>query len=120
MRKKIKATLCIVCAAILLLGAAVPCVLYGIRKSRTAGLPPCDSPAAHKTVQLGAYPQSAVTDPALLQTLNGLELEWISYGYYSGNNFFGSAKASDCMQYADVEWNGTRYRAVTASDYRPY
>ena len=120
MSKKSKAAICIVCAAVILLGAAAPWILYGVRKRKTTDLPHYDSAAPHTTVQFGSYPQSAVTDPALLKELNGLDPEWVSYGYYSGNNLFGSAEASDCMRYADVEWNGTRYRAVTASDYRPY
>jgi hypothetical protein len=120
MRKKSKAAICIACAAVLLIAAAVPWILYGVRKRRTVDLPSRDPLAARKTVEFGSYPQSAVTEPALVRALNDLEPEWISYGYYSGDVLFGTAKPSDCMQYADVEWNGTRYRAVTASDYRPY
>lgn len=118
--QRIKKQLCFACAAILLLGAAAPWILYGVRRKNAASVPAFDPPAAQKTEEFGSYPQSAVTDPALLQALNGLDLAWVSYGYYSGDVLFGSAEQTDCMRYADVEWNGTRYRAVTASDYRPY
>ena len=65
------------------------------------------------TFEYGSYPQSQVTDEETLKALNSLELEWVSYGYY--NNW----KQSDFMKYADVSYNGEKYRAVTFSQYRP-
>ncbi len=73
-----------------------------------------------EAVKLGSYPQGEVKDEALLEELNSLRLEWISYGYYSGNNNLGSMTQSDYMKYADVTYNGEKYRAVTFSSCRPY
>lgn len=74
-----------------------------------------------KIVEFGSYPQRLVEDNELLNELNNLELEWKSYGYYSGKGTlnFGSMKQSDYMEYADVEYNGSKYRAVWIKDYRP-
>ena len=71
------------------------------------------------TVEFGSYPQSKVTDSALLEELNALTLEWNSYGFRSGSGEFGSMAESDYMKYADVEFGGEKYRAVTFSQYRP-
>lgn len=70
-------------------------------------------------IEFGSYPQSEVTDSALVAALKEQPLEWISYGYYSGSGELGSMAESDYMKYADVEYNGEKYRAVTFSKYRP-
>lgn len=70
-------------------------------------------------VYFGTYPQSKVVDFELLDELNKLELNWVSYGCYSGSNTVGSMTQSDYMKYADAEYNGNKYRAVTFSNYRP-
>lgn len=75
--------------------------------------------AEDKTVQLGSYPQSRVTDGETLEKLNGLSVKWLSYGYFSGNGSKGSAKSGDFMKYADVTLGGEKYRAVKIDDYRP-
>ena len=65
-------------------------------------------------VEFGSYPQSEVTDETLKTTLNSQTLNWTSYKYY-----FDGAQ-DDFMQYADVTYNGNRYRAVEFIDhYRP-
>ncbi|MBR5562547.1 MAG: leucine-rich repeat protein [Clostridia bacterium] len=71
------------------------------------------------TVEFGSYPQSKVTDSALVEELNALTLEWKSFGFMSGDGNFGSMTESDYMKYADVELAGEKYRAVTFSQYRP-
>ena len=63
-------------------------------------------------VEFGSYPQSKVTDETLKDALNSLTLNWTSYKYY-----FNKAQ-DDFMQYADVTYNGNRYRAVTFSHCR--
>ncbi len=68
----------------------------------------------------GSYPQSKVEDSATLSALNAQTLSWKSYGYYSGNGSYGSMTAKDYMRYADVSYNGNKYRAVTFDTYRPY
>ncbi len=72
-----------------------------------------------ETVEFGSYPQTKVTDEAILNALNSLEKEWISYNYYSGDYNFGSMVQSDYMKYADVFYNGEKYRAVSFTKYRP-
>ena len=88
----------------------------------------------YKTIEFGSYPQSEVKDEALLSRLNGSLTDdmWVSYGYYSGsiepeNQFlgtaysgYGSMKQGDWMKYADITYNGEKYRAVKFSKYRPY
>ncbi len=70
-------------------------------------------------VEFGSYPQTEVKDEATLNALNSKSLNWISYGYYSGNGETGSMVQSDYMKYADVTYNGTKYRAVKFTEYRP-
>ncbi|MCM1543896.1 MAG: DUF6273 domain-containing protein [Ruminococcus sp.] len=70
-------------------------------------------------IKLGSYPQSKVKDDTLIEQLEAQELNWVSYNYYSGENGMGSMKPGDWMQYADVEFDGEKYRCVTFSQYRP-
>jgi len=70
-------------------------------------------------MEFGEYPQSQVTEEALVEELNNQELNWISYDYYSGNGDYGSAVKSDYMKYADIEFSGEKYRAVMFTQYRP-
>lgn len=76
------------------------------------------SPAGYTTntlVTFGSYPQSLVTDSALVKSLNSQPLNWIYYDYYC------DGKQEDYMKYADVTLSdGSRYRAVTFIHYRPY
>lgn len=71
-------------------------------------------------VEFGSYPQSKVTDSSLVSALNSVSKNWVSYGYYSGDGSYGSMKPGDWMKYADFAYNGTKYRAVIFSQYRPY
>ncbi len=77
-----------------------------------------------KEIEFGSYPQTKVTDNALILRLNELAPqwdEWISYNYYSGegNNWSdGSGKESDYMRYCDIEVNGEKYRGVRFITYR--
>ncbi len=72
-------------------------------------------------IDYGSYPQSQVTDAQTLAALNALSLTWRSYGYYSGSGSYndGQMVASDYMRYADVSYNGHKYRAVVFNSYRP-
>ena len=63
-------------------------------------------------IEFGYYPQSKVTDSALISILNSQPGTWKSYDYDTG-------KESDFMQYKDVVYNGENYRAVLFSSYRP-
>ncbi len=76
--------------------------------------------SAGDIVEFGSYPQSEVTDEALIGELNSQTLEWISYDYYIGTGEINDGQTqSDYMKYADVTYNGNKYRAVTFSQYRP-
>ncbi len=79
-------------------------------------------------VEFGSYPQSEVTDSSLVSVLDGVSKNWVSYGYYSGTGCYATGYGTgyatmvqgDWMKYADFTYNGTKYRAVTFSQYRPY
>ena len=68
------------------------------------------------TVTFGSYPQTDVTSEI------GTELtaaapstdDWISYNYYY------NGEQSDYMKYYDLSYNGSRYRGVYFTKYRPY
>lgn len=70
-------------------------------------------------VEFGSYPQSRVTNSSLVSALNKVSKNWVSYGYYSGTGACGTMAQGDWMKYADFTYNGTKYRAVTFSQYRP-
>ena len=74
-------------------------------------------------VYFGSYPQTKVSDKTLLNTLNAKAGElpteensylWNSYGYYIN----GSVK--DYMWYIDEEVDGSKYRGVYFTSYRPH
>lgn len=71
-------------------------------------------------IEFGSYPQTLVSSPTLIKALNQLNINWVSYGYYVGEGKHGTMVQSDYMKYADVVYNGEKYRAVTFTDYRPY
>ena len=74
-------------------------------------------------INFGSYPQSRVNDTVTINKLDGVTKNWKSYNYYSGTGDYwdgGSMKPSDYMKYADIVFNGNKYRAVTFSKYRPY
>lgn len=73
-------------------------------------------------IYYGTYPQSKVTDSALVSALNGAGGSWKSYGYYSGTggDNDGQMTPSNYMRYTDVMYSGTKYRGVIFDSYRPY
>lgn len=70
-------------------------------------------------IYFGTYPQTKVTDESLIEKLNSTLLNWESYDYYSGNGISKTANPGDWAEYADTTYNGTKYRAVRFSIYRP-
>lgn len=123
-RKNIfKSLLALTLALIMVLGVAPLSELAG---GDWASLFVPKAEAAGKTyqvgdiVEFGSYPQSKVTDSSLVSALNSVSKNWVSYGYYSGDGSYGSMKPDDWMKYADFAYNGTKYRAVIFSQYRPY
>ena len=70
-------------------------------------------------IKFGSYPQTEVKDQTLIAQLNNQNSTWISYGYTWGDGTFGSEKVEDYMQYADIFYNGSKYRGVRYSEGRP-
>lgn len=73
-------------------------------------------------IEFGSYPQAEVKDSTILSALNSQPLDWISYGYFSGEGSvdgYGSMVQGDWMKYADVAYDGNKYRAVEFTQYRP-
>lgn len=123
-RKNIfKSLLALMLAFIMVLGVAP---LSALADVNWAGIFAPKAEAEGKTykvgdiVEFGSYPQSKVTDSSLVSALNKASKKWVSYGYYSGDGSDGSMKPGDWMEYADFTYNGTKYRAVTFSQYRPW
>ena len=65
------------------------------------------------TIEFGSYPQTHITDEALIASLNaaGADIEWTSYGY----NVNGG---TDFAFYKDVVFENVKYRAVWFTMYR--
>lgn len=123
-RKNIfKSLLALTLALIMVLGVAPISELAGVD---WASLFAPKVEAAEKTykvgdiIEFGSYPQSKVTDSSLVSALDSVSKNWVSYGYYSGDGSYGSMKPGNWMEYADFTYNGTKYRAVTFSQYRPW
>ena len=109
MQKSLRAVVSLI-LTVMLLFSSVP--IYGILSSA--------EDTTMQTICFGSYPQSRVDDAGLISALDAMEKQWVSYGYYCGtNNVDGLMAPSDFMQYADIEYAGQRYRAVTFSAFRP-
>ena len=103
-----------------LLIAVVTLCAWFTALSANAAAPKLSGCALGDQIEMGWYPQSQVTDEALIAMLNKAGGAWVSYGYYSGTgNADGKMKPGDFMKYKDVLLNGSKYRAVTFSAYRP-
>ncbi len=81
-------------------------------------------PSFGRHIEFGSYPQTEVTDSAVLGALNAQELTWTSYRYYRGERRSGAGemfamKPDDFMYYTDVELGGERYRGVRIDAPRP-
>jgi len=72
----------------------------------------------------GTYPQTKVTDSALITTLNAAggtlptsanSQSWTSYGYY-----ISSSASTSYMWYIDITSGSNEYRGVYFTSYRPY
>ena len=63
--------------------------------------------------EFGYYPQTVVSDRALINQLDSVEAKMISYGY----RYFNSDVTVD-MSYADITYNCDRYRKVYIGSYR--
>lgn len=76
---------------------------------------------AGSLIEFGEYPQTHVTEAALVSELDACLAadNWQSLGFYCGDGTYGSMAPSDFAKYQDVEYNGSKYRAITFSAYRP-
>ena len=83
----------------------------------------CTSAEAGGETQFGTYPQSKVTDSALISSLNdaavalpssGNPESWVDYGYYI------SGSISSYMWYKDIVDGDDQYRGVYFTSYRPF
>ncbi|GEM_PF-1353803 len=79
-------------------------------------------------VTFGSYPQSLVTDSALIKKLDDEGLSFYFYPYYSKNtsstsSVYPTKQDTDpqlsMMFFADFTYNGKKYRAVKIRKYRP-
>ena len=74
-------------------------------------------------IEFGSYPQTEVTDKALIDKLNKQAPawdKWTSYGYYSGEGAYGTMVSGSWMRYTDITLNGTKYRGVKFTQCRPH
>lgn len=94
----------------------VDCISFFAPKAEAAG----KTYKVGDIVEFGSYPQSRITNSSLVSALNKVSKNWVSYGYYSGTGDWGTMVQGDWMKYSDFTYNGTKYRAVTFSQYRPY
>lgn len=118
MKRKVKRILASMLTVVLLLTAAPLSEFdFSVMSSAAGGV----NYSTGDIIELGSYPQSKLTDTALLSVLNSLSLSWVSYGYYSGtgNGNDGQMTPGDYMKYADVTYKGERYCAVKFTEYRP-
>mgnify|MGYP000204078120 FL=1 len=106
----------VLCAASIGGLVGVDCMSFFAPKAEAAG----KTYKVGDIVEFGSYPQSRVTNSSLVSALNKVSKNWVSYGYYSGTGSYGTMAQGDWMKYADFTYNGTKYRAVTFSQYRPY
>ena len=118
MKRTVKRILSTVLVAVMLIGIAP---MSGIDLAPKASAKDISSYSVGDTITYGSYPQSRVTDEAIIDGLDSQSLSWKSYNYYSGtgDSADGNMKPSDYMKYADIVFNGNKYRAVTFSKYRP-
>lgn len=77
------------------------------------------------TFTCGSYPQSKVTDSAVLNGIKGVEnnYQWKSYNYYCNTGSESKenvVSVEKMMYYKDVKYNGSTFRAVKINSYRPY
>lgn len=106
----------VLCAAPIGGLVGVDCMSFFTPKAEAAG----KTYKVGDIVEFGSYPQSRVTNSSLVSALNKVSKNWVSYGYYSGTGDYGTMVQGNWMKYADFTYNGTKYRAVTFSQYRPH
>lgn len=98
------------------------CVDTGEGGGNTDGNPSISDSNIDNVIFFGEYPQSQVTDSAVIDALTTnagtlptelYSANWQSYEYYI------SGKIVNFMWYIDIEYNGGKYRGVYFNSYRP-
>ena len=122
MKRKIKQILAALLVAVMLIGVAP---VGGIDFAPKASAKDISSYSVGDTITYGSYPQSEVTDSALIAKIEaaGEDIAWIDYNYYAGTGSWsdGNMKpVENMMLYKDISYNGSKYRAVKLNQYRPY
>ena len=69
--------------------------------------------------EMGLYPQSQVTDPAVIGALDSVPCTMKSFGYVKKVKSNAQTFETVDMTYADIALNDKAYRKVTISEYRP-
>lgn len=66
-------------------------------------------------IEFGSYPQTLVTDEALIEELSWYIEDdmWQSLGWYKGTGSYGTMYETDDGKYCDIEYMGEKYRAYT-------
>lgn len=79
--------------------------------------------AAEKTykkgdiIEFGSYPQSQVTDTALIAELKKQKHDWKKETMTSDNNWWGYSSYNYIKEYADIDYNNKKYRALKEKTY---
>lgn len=102
---------------------AVAMVVLAMPVASLAGielLPKARAYSVGDHIQFGTYPQTRVDETTALKNAANAAT-WKSYNYYTGTGKWsdGNMRPGDYMQFADFFCDGTKYRAVTFSTYRP-
>ena len=105
----------VLCAASIGGLVGVDCMSFFAPKAEAAG----KTYKVGDIVEFGSYPQSRITNSSLVSALNKVSKNWVSYGYYSGTGDYGTMVQGNWMKYADITYNGVKYRAVFFTQYRP-
>ena len=122
MKRKIKQLLAALLVAVMLVGIAP---MGGIDLSVESSAMDLSSYNVGDLIEFGSYPQSEVTDSALIAKIEaaGAGVSWIDYNYYAGTGEWadGNMKpVAEMMLYKDITYGGSKYRAVKINQYRPY
>ncbi len=111
-----KKTISVLLTLLLLLGTAAFALPAAAKETPTY--------QAGDIIEYGTYPQSLVTDEALLAVLPQLLGERKTFRYYGTvvgtGEQVGQYLPFEGMTYADVSYQGVRYRGVTVDAYRPF
>lgn len=75
--------------------------------------------ASGDIIEFGSYPQTHITDEALISELNSLidADNWVSMEYYTGTDY-GNIHISENANYTDITLDGVKYRGVLYTEYR--